>query len=416
MEYLAKIIKGERSPNKQLWRYTFLDLKTSETDWFINNHRISYIPDLVGKLELIWDKTERYKIYQSFTQDIVNLTEEEEEILFYSQDKTDLDTKRIAKNLIRKKRAELTTRQIVKLRKNNLSWGWISDFYEVSKRDIRRKRNPKNIKDLQKAGRKRKIDRKTLYYLLSYLSKKKATLKKMSDYLYKEPEVNQRFSISTIFLALKRIKYSWQVISYRNPRRKSNFMEVIEFIEKVNELPPRQLLATDESGYPLNLAPQRAWGLKGEKIVSYKSRWGKNYSLILVIRNVKKGGIIYWELIEETVNTDAFHNFLSNINLPANEKYYLLMDRVAFHKAEKVNELLKKKNIEPRLIVASNPWLNPTELVFNVIKQYVKSQEPETEKGLRSVISEKIVELQEEGMTKFFKECLNYDFIFKSGQ
>ncbi|CAG8455810.1 26231_t:CDS:2 [Gigaspora margarita] len=58
----------------------------------------------------------------------------------------------------------------------------------------------------------------------------------------------------------------------------------------------------------------------------------------------------------------------------------VLLDRVAFHKTEKVKELLD---------------------VFNVIKQYVKSKEPETEKDLRAVIAEKINELQKEDMNKW---------------
>jgi transposase len=91
--------------------------------------------------------------------------------------------------------------------------------------------------------------------LLSYLFTKRATLKEMSDYLHEKR--GKRFSESTIFLELKRIKYSYQVIPYRHPQQKRNLAEVIEFMERVNELSPRQILSTDESGHPLNLTPRR---------------------------------------------------------------------------------------------------------------------------------------------------------------
>ena len=61
----------------------------------------------------------------------------------------------------------------------------------------------------------------------------------------------------TIFLELKRIRYSYQVIPYRHPQQKQNLPEVIEFMERVNKLPSKQILSTDESGHPLNLASRR---------------------------------------------------------------------------------------------------------------------------------------------------------------
>jgi hypothetical protein len=73
--------------------------------------------------------------------------------------------------------------------------------------------------------------------------------------------------------------------------------------------------------------------------------------------------------------------------------------------------LLTSKNIEPRYIVASNPYLNPIEEVFNVIKQYVRRQKPTTEEELRIAVSKIISILQEQDLTKYFKDCLDFDFI-----
>ena len=92
-----------------------------------------------------------------------------------------------------------------------------------------------------------------------------------------------------------------------------------------------------------------------------------------------------------------------------------MIDKLKVHETKKVEKALKNKNIEPRFIVAANPWLNPIEEVFHVIKKYVESQEPRTYEELKKVISEKINELQEKGLTKYFKDCLDFDFILKSG-
>ncbi|CAI2192299.1 19159_t:CDS:2, partial [Funneliformis geosporum] len=133
--------------------------------------------------------------------------------------------------------------------------------------------------------------------------------------------------------------------------QKVNLAEVLEFMEKVGELPSRRLLSTDESGFPLNLVPRR-------------------------------------DVVEGAVDTEIFTNFVNNIKLPDKEKYYLLIDRLPVHKTKKVGKALEDKNIERRLIVACNPYLNPVEEVFNVIKQYVRKEKPTTERKLRTAVPE----------------------------
>ncbi|CAG8813094.1 2397_t:CDS:2, partial [Racocetra persica] len=106
----------------------------------------------------------------------------------------------------------------------------------------------------------------------------------------------------------------------------------------------------------------------------YECKFLSEKDLILLIRNVENKDIIHAELCDGAVDTEIFINFLNNIKLPTDEKYYLLLDRLSSHKAEKVKELLASKNIEPRYIVACNPYLNPVEEVFNKIKERSSEQ------------------------------------------
>lgn len=77
-------------------------------------------------------------------------------------------------------------------------------------------------------------------------------------------------------------------------------------------------------------------------------------------------------------------------------------------------EYLASKNIKVEFITPNFPQLNPVEELFNIIKAYVKEQEPRMEEKLREVIAKKINILQQEDMTKFFKDCLDYDDILKN--
>ena len=118
-------------------------------------------------------------------------------------------------------------------------------------------------------------------------------------------------------------------------------------------------------------------------------------------------------MVKDTVNTEIFASFLNDVKISDEEKYYLLLDNIRFHHAKRIKELLSNKNIEPRYIVASNPYLNPVEEIFNVIKQYVRKCKPITEEELRDAVSKIINTLQKEDLTKYFRNCLDFDFMWK---
>ena len=421
MEYFAKIIKTERSKNKQFWRYTFLDLKTNETDCFINNYSLKYISGLPGKLKLAWDKSNKYKIYQDFNQDLQELSNqkgfEEEEWIDWWEEDLDKENQGLVglftKRPIKHEHQDYVDFINILHYKLLVPWKEIAAAEKRTDRALRYRRE-KITKSFQKVGRKRIMDRKAIFHLIRSIQTEEAkTLKEMANYVAKNTD--KKPSKSTIHLTLERIGYSYQAIHYRNPQQKQNLTEVIDFIEEVNKLPQQHLiLSTDESGFPLNLARKKAWGIKGKKITRFKTHYATNYTLLLMIRNTDRGGIIHWELFKGAVNTEIFANFINNVKLPTNEKYYLLLDKLKVHEAKKVEKALKNKNIESRFIVAANPWSNPIEEVFHVIKKYVESQEPRTYEKLWDVVNKIINEINQQGLTKYFKDCLDFDFVYKS--
>jgi hypothetical protein len=109
---------------------------------------------------------------------------------------------------------------------------------------------------LQKAGPKFKINRKSFYHLIRSIQTEEArTLKEASNYVFNKTGL--RVSKTTIHRILEKVGHSHHGIHYRNPKQKQNLAETIEFMEEVSKLPQYLILATDESGYPLNLAPKK---------------------------------------------------------------------------------------------------------------------------------------------------------------
>ncbi|CAI2181029.1 12837_t:CDS:2 [Funneliformis geosporum] len=194
-----------------------------------------------------------------------------------------------------------------------------------------------------------------------------------------------RFIISRI---LKKHEINRKKVSYRY--REMNYEKAEEFASEYFSLLDFPILALDECSFHIGEAPRYGYSKRGSRVVS--QRTGK----------------------KRAVKAEDFHEFLSEIKLPTNEKTYLVMDNVRIHHASwacrklglsTIKELLESKNIEPLYLPAYAPMLNPTEFCFNFIRHYVEKSKPETEEELEQAIDKTIDMLGEKDMTKFFGHC-----------
>ena len=172
MEHLAKIVKVEKVGN-QFWNHIFTDIKTGEEDCFLNNYPIRYTPNLVGKLKLLWDNKQRWKLYQDFNQNIADLKEAiEEENLGLWEEKIE--------RKITKSKNEITRRPSIFFKTHEEKVELLEGLYEIDrkwkktakrfKRTDRTLRNwrKESVLPPQKEGPKFKIDRKSFYHLIHF--------------------------------------------------------------------------------------------------------------------------------------------------------------------------------------------------------------------------------------------------------
>jgi len=116
--------------------------------------------------------------------------------------------------------------------------------------------------------------------------------------------------------------------------------------------------------------------------------------------------------------TDAvdFYNFLKNIELPAlpaNEKYYLLLDNSKIHKTSKeledsglsIEELARQKNIVLVKLPRYTPEINPIELCFNTTRYLTENFPTDTDEELRKAIDKIIDMINQKDLTKYFRHC-----------
>jgi hypothetical protein len=113
----------------------------------------------------------------------------------------------------------------------------------------------------------------------------------------------------------------------------------------------------------------------------------------------------------------VFYDFLEEVNPIGNQKNILLMDNARIHtapdkrikaKLPTVEEKLAKKNMEVKFITAYAPILNPTELIFCLLRQWTERARTRSYEEMKNAIEEVIKLLNAKDLSKYFWHCAEY--------
>ncbi|CAG8597910.1 9170_t:CDS:10 [Ambispora gerdemannii] len=273
----------------------------------------------------------------------------------------------------------------------------------------------------QEIGRKPKTKDPILAKLLRYYTSqlKKGDIsnqREVANLIFRE--TGQKISQPTISRFLKRKKVTHKKINYHYTEQLNHPEKIAKFVEQIPTLSKSPVLAIDECSFHLNEVPRYSYAEKGKRANRRKpSKKGDNHTLILCIQNIKGRGIVKWELIPRGMKSKDFHKFISSLNLPTDQKLYLLLDNLKVHHATKscqneglstIKELLESKNIEPEYLPPYTPELNPVELCFNFLRQNTEKKKPRTFEELEASIDKAIKMLEQKDLTKYFQHCWEY--------
>ena len=176
--------------------------------------------------------------------------------------------------------------------------------------------------------------------------------------------------------------------------------------------------ALDECGFNLGEVPRYGYAHKDSRVVIKRpGKRGSNYTLILLIQNVKDKGVVHWKLIKGGAKSEDFHDFLAEVKFPTDKENNLLLDNAKIHHANQaciktgrlpIKELAVKRNTILKYLVAYSPQLNPAELCFNFIRHHIEQCQARTEEKLKLAIEEAITLLQDQDLSEYFRHCWNY--------
>ena len=155
-------------------------------------------------------------------------------------------------------------------------------------------------------------------------------------------------------------------------------MADLVYIEKFCELlsEDHELLYLDESSFNNNIISLKCWSRKNQKLKRTNQGRESSNSVMDVIN---KNGILHYEINEGRNNSTHYVEFMNNLQDKLKEDEFLrkklnkglitiILDNARIHTSKYSKKNLKKNQINRVFLPPYKPYLNPIELLWNVIK------------------------------------------------
>ena len=133
-------------------------------------------------------------------------------------------------------------------------------------------------------------------------------------------------------------------------------------------------------------------------------RYGRNLQYLIVL---SLHGVIYYELYYHIFQEMNFPKTLDNIGKTMktrtpNQKKYLILETSFFHIKKDLQKFQNKYNVKVIFLPPNTPMLNPTEYLFNEVKQLVKSKSYKIKRPYASVLTQTLETLKEKNMQSYY--------------
>jgi transposase len=144
---------------------------------------------------------------------------------------------------------------------------------------------------------------------------------------------------------------------------------------------PKRLIFIDETWAKTNMTRLRGRAPRGERLVD-KTPHG-HWKTTTLIAALGIEGMQCSAVVDGAVNGDVFEAFVEQVLVPELKPGdVVIMDNLSSHKRARVRELIEATQAELRYLPPYSPDLNPIELVFSKIKQWLRTLKTRTQTTL----------------------------------
>lgn len=152
----------------------------------------------------------------------------------------------------------------------------------------------------------------------------------------------------------------------------------------MSTLDPSRLVFLDESGFKDNLHRNYGWAPEGTKPTLYAARQGRN---LTVMGAMALDGVRAMATLNRGMNGDAFLGFLRDTLGPnLREGDIVVMDGPRVHRVAGVAETLAQFGAKALYLPPYSPELNPIEMLWSVLKAWVRKIAPRTLGRVREAV------------------------------
>jgi transposase len=180
--------------------------------------------------------------------------------------------------------------------------------------------------------------------------------------------------------------------------------ERLLFQDRAQTIAVSRLVVIDESGSQVGMSPAYARAPAGERAYSSSPfNKGHNYSLLAALR---LSGLNAPLLIEGAVNGVVFETYVRDVLGPTLQPGDLvLMDNVAFHKADAIEGLIKARGASIVWLPPYSPDFSPIEPAFGKLKACIRRAKAATLDALLDAIAQGFEAITESDVLSWFIHC-----------
>ena len=274
-------------------------------------------------------------------------------------------------------------------------YGWIN-LFKLNKLSI-----TSNIRTTYISKITKEIEKYVIMYVKKRITFNKRNLNRCIKNIF-----NITISGSSIYKILKQNNLSYKRIGKKIiPINKNIENEVNILKNKVKKYNSNKIVSIDETSFDTHIRARYGWSKKGEpikKIINTSARNRKTLTLAIT-----KNGILGYNIVNGSSNTNNFYNFLKNSILPNIKNGIILMDNVRFHHSKIIKDSINETTNKILYNIAYNPDTNPIENCFSIIKKVVGNKEPNTENKLVKEIVNSFRYITKTKCNAFYKHSLN---------
>ena len=168
-----------------------------------------------------------------------------------------------------------------------------------------------------------------------------------------------------------------------------------------------KLFFLDEMGVGLNLSPLYGRAPLGQRVYDEQPvAKGKRISMIAALSTE---GIETALNFEGTLNGTLFLYFLRHFLCPLLSKGdTVVIDNASPHRVAEVRETIEATGARLVYLPPYHPDLNPIELAWNKMKQYLRKQRPRTAEDLYGAYAKALAGITKRDAGRFFKHAMSF--------